>query len=139
MPTMKTDVRDRLYIDGEWVPSTGSNSIAVIDSTTEEVIGTVPEGTVEDIDRAVAAAREAFPGWSATPVGERAALLTAVSAALGATDGVPGRPDHPRGGDAARAFPAGSGGSTHGRIRFHGAGNRRLHLGADGGQLPRRA
>ncbi len=83
MPTMKTDVRDRLYIDGEWVPSTGSNSIAVVDSTTEEVIGTVPEGTVEDIDRAVAAAREAFPGWSATPVGERAALLTAVSAALG--------------------------------------------------------
>jgi acyl-CoA reductase-like NAD-dependent aldehyde dehydrogenase len=80
---MKTDVRDRLYIGGDWVSSTGSNSIAVIDSTTEEVIGSVPEGTVEDIDRAVAAAREAFPGWSATPVEERAALLTAVSAALG--------------------------------------------------------
>jgi aldehyde dehydrogenase (NAD+) len=83
MPTMKTDVRDRLYIGGDWVPSTGSNSIAVVDSTTEEVIGSVPEGTVEDIDRAVAAAREAFPGWSATPVEERAARLTAVSAALG--------------------------------------------------------
>jgi acyl-CoA reductase-like NAD-dependent aldehyde dehydrogenase len=80
---MKTDVRDKLYIGGGWVPSDGSNSIAVVDSTTEEVIGSVPEGTVEDIDRAVAAAREAFPGWSATPVEERAALLTAVSAALG--------------------------------------------------------
>jgi acyl-CoA reductase-like NAD-dependent aldehyde dehydrogenase len=80
---MKTDVRDKLYIGGGWVPSSGSNSIAVVDSTTEEVIGSVPEGTVEDIDRAVAAAREAFPGWSATPVAERAALLTAVSAALG--------------------------------------------------------
>jgi len=83
MPTMKTDVRDKLYIGGGWVPSSGSNSIAVVDSTTEEVIGSVPEGTVEDIDRAVAAAREAFPGWSATPVQERAALLTAVSGALG--------------------------------------------------------
>jgi aldehyde dehydrogenase (NAD+) len=83
MPTMKTDVRDKLYIGGDWVPSTGSESIAVVDSTTEEVIGSVPEGTIEDIDRAVAAAREAFPGWSATPVEERAALLTAVSAALG--------------------------------------------------------
>jgi aldehyde dehydrogenase (NAD+) len=83
MPTMKTDVRDKLYIGGDWVPSKGSNSIAVVDSTTEEVIGSVPEGTVEDIDRAVAAARDAFPGWSATPVAERAALLTAVSAALG--------------------------------------------------------
>jgi acyl-CoA reductase-like NAD-dependent aldehyde dehydrogenase len=80
---MKTDVRDKLYIGGDWVPSKGSNSIAVVDSTTEEVIGSVPEGTVEDIDRAVAAARDAFPGWSATPVAERAALLTAVSAALG--------------------------------------------------------
>jgi acyl-CoA reductase-like NAD-dependent aldehyde dehydrogenase len=80
---MKTDVRDNLYIGGGWVPSSGSNSIAVVDSTTEEVIGSVPEGTVEDIDRAVAAAREAFSGWSATPVEERAALLTAVSAALG--------------------------------------------------------
>jgi acyl-CoA reductase-like NAD-dependent aldehyde dehydrogenase len=80
---MKTDVRDKLYIGGGWVPSSGSNSIAVVDSTTEEVIGSVPEGTVEDIDRAVAAAREAFPGWSATPVQERAALLTAVSGALG--------------------------------------------------------
>ena len=83
MPTMKTDVRDTLYIGGRWVPSTGTGTISVIDSTTEAVIGTVPEGTVEDIDRAVAAAQEAFPAWAATPVGERTALLTRVSATLG--------------------------------------------------------
>ena len=83
MPTMKTDVRDTLYIGGRWVPSTGAGTIPVIDSTTEEVIGTVPEGTVEDIDRAVAAAHGAFPGWSATPVAERTALLTQVSTVLG--------------------------------------------------------
>jgi aldehyde dehydrogenase (NAD+) len=84
MPSMTTVVRDTLYIDGAWVPSTGSGSIEVIDSTSEEVIGTVPEGTTEDIDRAVAAARQAFPGWSSTPVEKRAAILTAVSEALGA-------------------------------------------------------
>ena len=56
----------------------------MVDSTTEEVIGTVPEGTAGDIDRAVAAAREAFPGWSAVPVEERTALLTKVSQALDA-------------------------------------------------------
>ncbi|HEY7917391.1 MAG TPA: aldehyde dehydrogenase family protein [Acidimicrobiales bacterium] len=84
MPSMTTVVRDKLYIGGAWVPSTGTGSIDVIDSTTEEVIGTVPEGTTDDIDRAVASARGAFPAWSATPVAERAALLTAVSEALGA-------------------------------------------------------
>ena len=84
MPSMTTVVRDKLYIGGAWVPSTGTGSIDVIDSTTEEVIGNVPEGTTDDIDRAVASARGAFPAWSSTPVAERAALLTAVSEALGA-------------------------------------------------------
>ena len=84
MEPMKTDVRDRLYIDGRWVASSGTGSIDVIDSTNEEIIGTVPEGTVADIDAAVAAARRAFPGWASTPVEERTALLTKVSEALGA-------------------------------------------------------
>jgi acyl-CoA reductase-like NAD-dependent aldehyde dehydrogenase len=83
MPTMNADIRDTLYIGGEWVPSTGSGSIEVIDSTTEAVIGTVPEGTIGDIDRAVEAARRAFPLWSATPMEERTALLTEVGAKLG--------------------------------------------------------
>ena len=47
-------------------------------------MGTVPEGTAEDVDRAVAAARAAFPAWSALPVEERTALLTKVAEALGA-------------------------------------------------------
>jgi acyl-CoA reductase-like NAD-dependent aldehyde dehydrogenase len=81
---MTMDVRDKLYIGGSWVPSTGSGTIEVTDSTTEEVIGRIPEGTIDDVDRAVAAARKAFPTWSETPLAERTALLTAVSSALGA-------------------------------------------------------
>jgi aldehyde dehydrogenase (NAD+) len=84
MTSMKTEVRDRLYIRGSWSPSSGSASIDVTDSTTEEVIGTVPEGTIEDIDRAVASARLAFPGWSAVPVAERTSVLTRVGEALAA-------------------------------------------------------
>jgi acyl-CoA reductase-like NAD-dependent aldehyde dehydrogenase len=83
MATAET-TRDTLYLDGSWIPSTGSGSIDVIDSTTEEVMGTVPEGTTEDVDVAVAAARAAFPAWSARPVEERTALLTKVAEALGA-------------------------------------------------------
>jgi len=83
MTTSET-TRDSLYIDGSWVPSTGSGSIEVIDSTTEAVMGTVPEGTTDDVDRAVAAAKAAFPSWSAKPVVERTALMTKVAEALGA-------------------------------------------------------
>jgi len=75
-------VRDRLYIGGEWVPSTGNGTIDVIDSTTEEVMGSIPEGSTKDVDLAVAAARAAFPAWSATPVEKRTELLTQVSQAL---------------------------------------------------------
>ncbi|MDQ7781384.1 MAG: aldehyde dehydrogenase family protein [Desulfomonilaceae bacterium] len=68
-------VRDKLYIDGRWVPSTGTGTIDVICSSTEEVMAKVPDGTVEDADRAVRAARGAFQDWAATSVTERAALL----------------------------------------------------------------
>ena len=39
------DVRDKIYINGAWVPSTGSGTLDVIDSATEEVFATIPEGT----------------------------------------------------------------------------------------------
>jgi aldehyde dehydrogenase (NAD+) len=77
------DNRDKLYIDGAWVASTGTGTLSVIDSSTEEELATVPEGTVEDIDRAVAAARRAFPAWANTSVEERAKMLTRVQEALG--------------------------------------------------------
>ena len=50
----------------------------MVNPTTEQPLATVPAGTPADVDRAVAAARAAFPGWAATPVAERAALLTAL-------------------------------------------------------------
>ena len=45
------EVRDKIYIDGSWVPSTGTGTLEVINSATEEVMGTIPEGTPEDVDR----------------------------------------------------------------------------------------
>ena len=49
-------VRDKIYINGAWVPSTGKGALEVIDSATEEVFATIPEGTAEDVDKAVQAA-----------------------------------------------------------------------------------
>ena len=79
------DIRDKIYIGGAWVPSTGTGIHEVFDSNTEEVIGKIPEGTADDVERAVAAAAEAFPAWAATSVEERAKLLDRIAEGLGAT------------------------------------------------------
>jgi aldehyde dehydrogenase (NAD+) len=75
-------VRDRLYVGGEWVEPAGSEAIEVVDSTTERVIGRIPEGTPEDVDRAVKAARAGFEVWRDVPVEQRVEACTAISAAL---------------------------------------------------------
>jgi aldehyde dehydrogenase (NAD+) len=78
------DTRDKLYIDGAWIPSTGTGTIEVVNSNTEEVMGTIPDGTPADVDKAVAAARAAFPTWSQTSIEERGKYLQRISEALGA-------------------------------------------------------
>ena len=73
---------DKLYIDGAWVASTGSGTIDVVNSTTEEVIASVPEGTPEDVDRAVKAAKKAFGPWSQTDREERGKYLQRITEGL---------------------------------------------------------
>jgi acyl-CoA reductase-like NAD-dependent aldehyde dehydrogenase len=76
------DVREQLFIGGQWVDPAGSERIDVINPTTEEPMGSIPAGTPEDVDRAVAAARDAFEDWSQTAREQRAALLGAIAAGL---------------------------------------------------------
>ena len=80
-------VHDKLYINGKWVEPAGAGLLDVTNSTTEEVMGRIPEGTAEDVDRAVAAARAAFNSWSETSVDERARMLKAISERLAARQG----------------------------------------------------
>ena len=75
-------VRDRLYIGGEWVEPAGEGTIDVLNPSTEEVLGTIPEGTAEDADRAVRAARAAFDEWSRVSPYERARYSAAIGAKL---------------------------------------------------------
>ncbi|HEY4778485.1 MAG TPA: aldehyde dehydrogenase family protein, partial [Solirubrobacterales bacterium] len=76
-------VRDRVFIGGEWVTPAGGEPIEVVNSTTEEVMGTVPACSAEDADRAVGAAREAFDSWSRTSREERAGYMAAIATGLG--------------------------------------------------------
>ncbi|MFF4757975.1 aldehyde dehydrogenase family protein [Streptomyces sp. NPDC001292] len=77
---------DGMYIDGAWRPAAGPDVIEVENPADEQVIGTVPAGTEEDVDAAVRAARAALPGWSATPPAERAARLAALRDVLAARE-----------------------------------------------------
>ena len=73
---------ERHYYGGDWQAPATSDTIDVISSATEEVIGRVPRGTADDVDRAVKAARAGFERWSETTAEERATWLEKFSAAM---------------------------------------------------------
>jgi len=76
--------RQQIYVGGNWVDSAGDGSIDVVNPSNEEVIGSVPDGVGADVDVAVAAAREAFPSWAATPLEERLGYIEKLAGQLGA-------------------------------------------------------
>src|SRR6266513_949581 len=63
------------FVGGEWMDSASGETMEVVNPATGEAIAEVPRGTSEDVDRAVAAAKEALPEWLETTPGERAELL----------------------------------------------------------------
>ena len=70
------------YIDGAWVELPGAQTLPVIDPSSGESIAEVAAGTSVDLDRAVAAARRAFPAFAASPVEARIALLERIHALI---------------------------------------------------------
>jgi succinate-semialdehyde dehydrogenase/glutarate-semialdehyde dehydrogenase len=64
-----------LLIGGEWVADGGRDLLPVINPATEEVLGQLPLATPTDLDRALAAARDAYPAWRAMPPNERGRIL----------------------------------------------------------------
>ncbi|AZE88517.1 aldehyde dehydrogenase family protein [Pseudomonas orientalis] len=72
----------QFYIDGRWVHPAIAASLPVVNPATEQVVAQVARGSAEDVERAVAAARAAFAGWSATPVAARAQVLGKIHALI---------------------------------------------------------
>ena len=81
---METRIHDKLFINGQWVKPAGTGTIEVINSTTEEVMGRIPEGTAEDANAAVAAAKAAFESWSTASVEARRRYLQLIADKLAA-------------------------------------------------------
>jgi betaine-aldehyde dehydrogenase len=66
-----------MFINGEWVAGESGKTFPVYDPSTEQVIAEVPDGTAKDVDRAVAAAKEAFENgsWASSTAQERGRVL----------------------------------------------------------------
>jgi acyl-CoA reductase-like NAD-dependent aldehyde dehydrogenase len=64
-----------MLIGGEWRRAASAEEIEVVNPATEEVVASVPSAEPADVQFAVATAKGAFPGWAATDVEERAAIL----------------------------------------------------------------
>ncbi len=72
---MIKDVTVENYLGGEWVASSGSETLPVTNPATGEYLGQVPLSGSQDVGAAVEAAKRAFPAWRATPAIERARAL----------------------------------------------------------------
>ncbi|CEA01566.1 Putative aldehyde dehydrogenase [Jeotgalicoccus saudimassiliensis] len=70
---------NKQFINGEWVNSTSSETIDVINPTTEEVFATVADGNAEDVDKAVKAAHNVYLDFRRTPVKERKEMLERIA------------------------------------------------------------
>lgn len=75
-------MQTRLYIGGQFVDGLAGGTIEVINPADGTVLAEIAEARAEDIDRAVAAARQAFPAWSARPAADRGRLLLALAEAI---------------------------------------------------------
>ncbi|WP_151613899.1 aldehyde dehydrogenase family protein [Sinorhizobium alkalisoli] len=79
---MITERGTQFYIGGEWQEHADATSLPVVDPASERVIGHIAAGDANHVDRAVAAARKAFPAFSQSSVSERLELLGRVHALL---------------------------------------------------------
>jgi acyl-CoA reductase-like NAD-dependent aldehyde dehydrogenase len=72
----------RMLIGGDWIASESGATFDATSPSTGEVIGSIPEGTRIDAQRAIAAANEAWPGWSGLSAFDRAAAMRRIAAAI---------------------------------------------------------
>jgi aldehyde dehydrogenase (NAD+) len=70
--------RRQFYIDGEWVNPATPRDFPVTNPATEEIVATISLGSSADVNKAVAAANDAFQTFSETSVGERLRLLRSI-------------------------------------------------------------
>ena len=67
------------FVGGDWIDSTSESAREIVSPVTGETLAEAPEASREDVDRAVAAARAAQPGWAGASAWERARICHAIA------------------------------------------------------------
>src|SRR5579863_3227201 len=70
------------FINGRWEKGVSGKTITQFNPATGEALSRIQAGSAPDVDKAVKAARAAFPRWSRTTAQERQALLNEIAARL---------------------------------------------------------
>lgn len=81
-PGKPTHIEDRLFINGEFVPSVAGKKFDLYNPSTEKFVAAVYEADAADVDEAVKAAKAAFPAWSALSALERTTYLSKLADAI---------------------------------------------------------
>src|SRR5690554_8151955 len=71
-----------MYIDGQAVPSQSQEWRDVVNPATQEVVARVPFCTAEEVERAVASAKEAFKSWRKVPLAKRQRIMLKLQALI---------------------------------------------------------
>ncbi len=72
----------KMWVGGKWVGAKSGKTFTSVNPATEEVIGTLPLGDERDVEKAVTAARHAFPVWSGKSVHERSEILNRIAVSI---------------------------------------------------------
>lgn len=81
-PTDLFDTSYQLFIGGEWVKSTGDETIESLSPSTKETLATIPNATRDDVEKAVQAGKKAFGTWKDSTLTERSDLLLEIADAI---------------------------------------------------------
>ncbi|KAK5046103.1 hypothetical protein LTR84_008560 [Exophiala bonariae] len=77
-----SNIETRLFINGDFVPSISGQTFDVINPATEQLAASVYEASPEDVDRAVKAAKDAFPAWAALDASKRGDFILKLAEAI---------------------------------------------------------
>ena len=73
--TTDQPVKLQYFVNGQWHRSTSDNFMPCYNPSTGEIIAYAPQCTAEEVESAILAAKQAYPGWANTPVGKRVQVL----------------------------------------------------------------
>jgi acyl-CoA reductase-like NAD-dependent aldehyde dehydrogenase len=72
----------KMWINGKWVDAESGKTYPVFNPATEEEIAQLPLGGKADVEKAVAAAKKAFPGWAKKSQAERCQVMSRIAVAI---------------------------------------------------------